>query len=137
MKRFEFPPLVIAKRQHAFVWTMEDKIKIETVLTGIATFLLLMFLVAMPIDIMDFYAEKEKYVRVHDLNTNEENWEWQYLDTWAYLGLLSIVGLTIVTLRLVKKDNKTIQKINWTFLLFFFGSMIIRFYNWMRTGSDH
>lgn len=116
---------------------MEDRIRIETVLTGIATFLLLTFLVAIPIDIMDFYAEKETYVRVHDLNTNETNWEWQYLDTWVYLGLLSIVGLTIVTLRLVKKDNKTIQKINWTFLLFFFGSMIIRFYDWMRTGSDH
>ena len=116
---------------------MKDKIKIETILTGIATFLLLTFLVIMPIDIMDFYADKETYVLVHDLNTNEKNWEWQYLDRWVYLGLFSIVGLTIITLRLIKKDNKTIQKINWTFLLFFFGSMIIGFYNWMKTGFDH
>lgn len=116
---------------------MEDKIKIETILTGVAAFLLMTFLVVMPIDIMDFYADKETYVMVHGLDTNEKNWEWQYLDTWVYLGLLSIVGLTIITLRLIKKDNKTIQKINWTFLLFFFGTMIIGFYKWMRTGFDH
>jgi hypothetical protein len=116
---------------------MEDKIKIETVLTGIAIFLLLTFLVVMSVDIMDFYAEKETYVKVYNLNTNEKNWELQYLHRWIYLGLLSIVGLTTVTLRLINKDNKTIQKINWTFLIFFFGSMIIGFYNWLKTGFDH
>jgi hypothetical protein len=121
---------------HLF-WTMETTIKIETILTGIAAFLLLTFLVIMPIDIKDFYADKETYVMVHGLNTNEKNWEWQYLDRWVYLGLLSIVGLIIITLRLIKKDNKTIKKINWTFLFFFFGVMIIGFYNWMKTGFDH
>ena len=116
---------------------MEDKIRIETILTGVSAFLLLTLLVIMPIDIMDFYSDKETYVKVYDLNTNEKNWEWQYLNRWIYLGLLSIVGLTIVILRLVKKDNKTIQKINWSFLLFLFGSIIIGFYNWMKTGFDH
>jgi DMSO reductase anchor subunit len=117
--------------------TMDNMIRIETILTGIAAFLLLAFLVIMPIDIMDFYEDKETYVMVHGLNTNENNWEWQYLDRWVYLGLLSVIGLTIIVLRHIKKDNKTIQKINWTFLLLFFGSMIIGFYSWMRTGFDH
>lgn len=116
---------------------MENKIKIETILTGIVAFLLLTFLVIMPIDIIDFYKDKETYVKVHGLNQNETNWEWQYLDRWVYLGLLSIVGLTMVTLRLIKQDNRTIQKMNLTFLFFFFGAMIIGFYKWMKTGFDH
>lgn len=104
-----------------------NKIDIETILTGIAAFLLLILLVIMPIDIKDFYADKETYARVHDLNTNEKNWEWQYLDRWVYSGLLIITGLTIMTLRLIKRDNEIIKKINWTFLFLFFGSMIIGF----------
>ena len=116
---------------------MENKIKIETVLTGIAVFFLLAFLAIMPIDIMDFYGDKETYATVYDLNTNEENWEWQYLDRWVYLGLLIIIGLTVTTLRLVKKDNQIIKKLNWAFLFFFFSSMIVGFYNWVRTGFDH
>lgn len=86
---------------------------------------------------MDFYADKETYARVHDLNTNEKNWEWQYLDRWLYLGLLIITGLTVITLRLIKWDNEIIKKLNWTFLFVFFGSMIIGFYSWMKTGFDH
>lgn len=116
---------------------MEDKKIIETILTGIAAFLMLTFLVVMPIDLKDFYTDKETYAAVHNLDTTEKNWEWQYLDSWVYFGLLSIVGLTIITLRLIKKDNRTIKKINWTFLLFFFGAMVIGFYNWMKTGFDH
>lgn len=116
---------------------LKSKIKIETILTGIATFLLLTFLIIMPIDIMDFYTEKETYALVYDLNTNEKNWEWQYLGKWVYVALLITTGLTVITLRLIKKDNQIIRELNWAFLFFFFGSMIIGFYNWMKTGFDH
>jgi hypothetical protein len=98
---------------------------------------LVALLVIMPIDIMDFYSDKETYVMAHELNTNHSNWEWQYLYRWLYLGLLSVIGLTIITLRLIKKKNTIVQKINWTFILLFFGSMIIGFYSWMKTGFDH
>jgi hypothetical protein len=116
---------------------MENKIKIETILTGIATFLLLTFLLIMPIDIMDFYGDKEIYANVYHFDTTEKNWEWQYLDRWVYVGLLCVIGLTLISLRLIKKNNEIIKKMNWTFLFFFFGLMIIGFYNWMKTGFDH
>lgn len=116
---------------------MENKTKIETILTGIAIFLILTFLVIIPIDILDFYADKGTYAKVYDLNTNDKNWEWQYLDRWVYLGLLNVIGMTVITLRLIKRNNEIIKKINWTFLFLFFGSIIIGFYNWMKTGFDH
>jgi hypothetical protein len=116
---------------------MANKTTIETILTGIAVFFLLSFLIAIPIDIMNFYSDKETYIRVHGLNTNEKNWEWQYLDTWVYLGLLSITGLTIFTLRQLKKGNKMIELINRLFLIFFYVVLIIGFYNWMSSGFDH
>lgn len=62
---------------------------------------------------MDFYAEKETYARVYGLRTNEKNWEWQYLDKWVYVALLITTGLTVITLRLIKKDNQIIRKLNW------------------------
>jgi len=116
---------------------METKLKIEIFLTGVAVFFLLGLLVIMPFDIMDFYGDKETYARVYHLNTNERNWEWQYLDRWVYFGLLIFTGLTVITLRFVKKDHRKIRKVNWIFLLFFFGSIIIGIYNWMKTGFDH
>jgi hypothetical protein len=116
---------------------MENNFRIEIILTGIATLLLLIFLVIIPIDIMDFYGDKETYAKVYDLNTKERNWEWEYLSRWIYMGLLIIVGLTVITMRLIKSDNEIIRKINWTFLFLFFGSMIIGFYNWMKAGFDH
>jgi hypothetical protein len=116
---------------------MNNTIKLETLLTGIAAFLLLALLVTMPIDIVDFYDDKQTYAMVYHLDMNEKNWEWEYLSGWAYMGVLIIVGLTIVALRLIKKNNKTIRKLNWIFLILFFGSMIFGFYDWMRTGFDH
>jgi hypothetical protein len=130
-------PLLITETLVAFVWTMENNFRIEIILTGIATLLLLIFLVIIPIDIMDFYGDKETYAKVYDLNTKERNWEWEYLSRWIYMGLLIIVGLTVITMRLIKSDNEIIRKINWTFLFLFFGSMIIGFYNWMKAGFDH
>lgn len=116
---------------------MNITIKIETILTGIATFLLLALLVIMPIDIVDFYEDKETYAMVYHLDMNEKNWEWGYLSGWVYAGVLIVVGLTIIALRVIKKNNQMIRKLNWTFLILFFGSMIVGFYNWMRTGFDH
>lgn len=116
---------------------MENRTKIETILTGVAAFLLLLFLIIMPSDIVDFYEDKQTYAMVYHLDTNDKNWEWEYLDRWIYMGVLIVVGLTIITLRLIKRNNEIIRKLNWTFLLLFFGSMIIGFYNWMKTGFDH
>jgi hypothetical protein len=73
---------------------MENKIKIETILTGVAAFLLLALMVMIPFDIVDFYADKETYARVYDLNTNEEYWEMRYLSSWIYMGsIYSIRGV--------------------------------------------
>jgi hypothetical protein len=116
---------------------MKNKNRIETTLTGTATFLLFAFLVIIPIDILDFYGDKEPYSKVYNLNTNEKNWEWGYLNRWIYVGLLIIIGLTVIALRLIKKENEIIKKMNWIFLFVFFGSMIMGFYNWMKTGFDH
>ncbi|MCE2997531.1 MAG: hypothetical protein ACK5RG_14890 [Cyclobacteriaceae bacterium] len=116
---------------------MKNQTAIETILTGIAVFFLLLFLIVMPIDILNFYEDQETYIKVHHLNTHEKNWEWQYLDTWVYLGLYSITGLTIITLRQLKKDHKMIEIINRLFLIFFYGVLIIGFYRWMSSGFDH
>jgi hypothetical protein len=122
--------------KHAFVWTMKNANNVEITLTVIAGALLLLFLVVMPIDIVDFYEDQDTYVMVHQLDTNEKNWEWQYLSGWVYLGILIIVGLTIMMLRLIRKNNEIIRKLNWTFLILFFGSIIVGFYKWMQTGFD-
>ncbi len=109
------------------MWKVNNKIKIEIILTGIVAFLLLMILVLIPFDIFEFYANQETYIKVHNLNPNEKNWEWQYLGSSVYIGMISIVGLTIIIFRIIKKDNKTIKQINWIFLLLFYGRMIIGF----------
>lgn len=116
---------------------IENKVRIEIILTGIVASLLLILLVIMATDIMDFYNDKETYSKVYELHTNEKNWEWQYLSRWAYIGPLIFIGLTIVTLRIIKKNNETIKKVNWLFLLFFFCFSMIQFYRWMKTGDYH
>lgn len=75
---------------------MNRTIQIETLLTGLAAFLLLALSVIMPIDIVDFYKNKETYALVYHLDTNEKNWEWEYLSEWAYIGVVILVGLTIL-----------------------------------------
>jgi len=115
---------------------MEDKIRIETVLTGLATAWMLLFVFLIPADIIDFYRDKETYAKVYGLNTDHTNWELEYLSRWIYVGILTVVGLTVVTLRLARRDSGTIKKINWAFLFIYFGSMIIGFYNWMKAGVE-
>ena len=117
---------------------LQTKINIvETILTGIALSFLLMTFLAIPIDIISFYGDKETYAKVHNLNMNKEYLEWEYLSRWLYVLGVIIIGLTITTLRLTKRKNKTIQKIYWGFLGLFFGSIVYGYYNWMRTGFDH
>ena len=116
---------------------MKTTIKIEIALTSIVICMLLMLLVVIPFDIANFYDDKDTYSKVYHLDTNDKNWEWEYLSGWLYLGGLAIIGLTIASLRLIKRDNQIIKKLNWTFILLFFGTMILRFYTWMKSGYDH
>lgn len=80
----------------------------------------------MPIDILDFYANIDTYIKVHNLNPKEENWEWEYLGKNVYSIIISLIGLTIITLRFIKKNNQIIQKLNWIFLFMFYGIFLIR-----------
>lgn len=116
---------------------MRNSIKLEILFTSLAALLLLTILVLIPIDIADFYEDKKTYASVYHLDMNEENWEWGYFRGWVYMGLLVTVGLTIISLRVIKKKNEIIRKLNWAFLILFFGSIILGFYNWMQTGFDH
>jgi hypothetical protein len=116
---------------------MSERTKAEFILTALAAFLLLLFLVIIPIDVIDFYSGKETYAKVYNLDTSQENWEWQYLDRWIYLGLLIIVGLTVTALRLIRRDSEIIRRVNWAFLLLFFGSMIVGLFNWMKAGPEY
>jgi hypothetical protein len=116
---------------------MEDKIKLETILTAITTGLMLMIAFLISLDIVDFYGDKETYAKVYDLNSNDNNWEWQYLRRWVYLGFFTVIGLMIATFRFIKKDNKTIRSISRLFLIFYVCLIIIKFYSWIRGGYDH
>lgn len=109
----------------------------ELVITGIALFIMMLMLIIMPIDIVSFYGDKETYAKVYNLDMGKENWEWEYLKGWFYLGVLIVVGLTVISLRLIKSNDKVIEKVNWTFLVLLFGWIIIGFYNWMNSGFDH
>ncbi len=111
--------------------------KIEIILTCIAASVVLILLVIISVDIADFYSDKKTYAMVYQLNTNEANWEWGYLGRWLYTGVLILAGLTVMPLRFVKNKNGVVKKLNWTFLVLFFGFMILRFFIWMKTGYDH
>jgi len=111
--------------------------KIESILTFITLSVLLTTLVLIPIDITNFFADRATYAKVYDLNTSQDGWEWDYLKRWLYIFLLIAIGITIITLRIIKRNNEIIRKINYAFLLLFFASVIIGFYDWMRTGFDH
>jgi len=116
---------------------MANVIKLELILTGVAGVLVLIVMVVMPIDIIDFYENKETYAMVYQLNTQNENWELEYLSRWIYIGAPAVVGLIIMTLRIILKNNEMIRKMNWIFLFVLFASMIIGFFNWMKAGFDH
>jgi hypothetical protein len=116
---------------------MENKVTVEKVLSSIALFLLIMLAIAMPIDIISFHEDPQTYSRVYDLSTSEDNWEWEYLSGWVYIGILIVTGLTIIISRFINKRSETIRKINWAFLFIFFSSIAINILNWIRTGGDH
>lgn len=110
---------------------------LEKPFSWIAAALLFLIAVAIPFDIVGFYNEKEMYASVHQLDKNQPNWEWQYLQRDVFLIIFSLIGLTIITLRLIKHDNRILKIINRSFLVFFFFSVILSYYNWMKTGYDH
>jgi|JI10StandDraft_1071094.scaffolds.fasta_scaffold1145275_2 cytochrome bd-type quinol oxidase subunit 2 len=113
------------------------KDKLENGAMCVVAALLLLFAILIPMDITDFYNEKAEYAWVHHLDTNQPNWEWQYIQSSVYLGILVVIGATILILRWMKRDNRIIKTLNLSFLIFFFGIIIIGFFKWMNTGFDH
>jgi Ca2+/Na+ antiporter len=101
---------------------------LETALTGIVLFALLATSIVIPVDINSFYNDEETYAKVYHLGSNKEIWESAYLSRFIFPIIVVIVGLTIITLRLVKNENRLIKKVNWMFLVFFCASVIINFY---------
>lgn len=110
---------------------------LENIAMCVAAALLLLFAFLIPVDIAGFYNEKETYAWVHQLDTTQANWEWQYIQGSFYLSVFVLIGVTILLLRWLKRDNRIIKIVNVSFLIFFFGILIIGFFNWMNTGFDH
>ena len=110
---------------------------LETVLTGIVLFALLVYAISIPIDINGFFQDKETYAKVYHLGSSKETWGSAYLSRFISPTIVVIVGLTIIVLRLVKSENRLIRKVNWMYLVFFCASVIFNFYNWVRNGFDH
>lgn len=111
--------------------------KIEQTAMIIAAGLLLFTAILLPADLVGFFDEKEMYAAVHQLDTTQSNWEWQYIQTHFYIGVFVLTGLTIITLRWVKRNSRTIRTLNLSSLLFFFVTLIVGFVNWMNSDFDH
>jgi hypothetical protein len=107
------------------------------ILTWMTFCFLLLLLIFIPVDIHDFYADKQTYALVYHLDTGKPDWEWDYILRWTYPLLFIVTGLTIMSFRLTKRNSKLIRIINRVFLVIFFCAIIVGFYTWMRTGFDH
>jgi hypothetical protein len=109
---------------------------IELLLTTLGLIFFIICLILIPVDILSFYEDPETYGKVHHLGS-PENWATSYLMGWIYPGLFILIGVVVTFLRLIKRENRLIRKINIAFL----GATILIFtiglFQWSFNGFDH
>jgi hypothetical protein len=62
---------------------------------------------------MNFMNDKETYSKVHHLNMNKNGFEWDYFNGNILLIAIGVAGLTVIGLRLAKRSNNIIKRMNY------------------------
>ena len=109
---------------------------LESIVTILVGALLVLFVVILPLDAMDFYKYPEDYIRVHHLDTSKSNWELQYLGRSIFILLWAVSALTIMMLSIRFRSTRirAIRRVMVALTLFI---VLFGFYEWAETGFDH
>jgi hypothetical protein len=109
---------------------------LELFLTTLGLIFFIICIILIPVDIFSFYQDPETYSKVHQLG-DSENWAITYLKGWIYPGLFILSGAIVTALRLVKRNNRVIKKINIAFLVATVLIFTFGLFQWSFNGFDH